>query len=75
MLETNREIIRILSDVVASVDSIDVVPSLLSDSCSNLQSDLIQARKLGRYQGLIHKLIHDIKSGVSLAEIKIKGGH
>jgi hypothetical protein len=72
-VESNNEFIRILQDVNLSVDSISVVPSLLSDTCPDFQSDLIQARKLGRYQGLIHKLIHDLKSGVPLNEIKIKG--
>lgn len=72
-MESSREIIRILSDVVNASEGLESVPCMFADCPLSLQYDLISARKSGRYKGLLQKIIHDIKSGVPLYDIKIRG--
>lgn len=73
MLGKNEtEIVRILRDVVSAVASLSPIPPLFSGINRKAEADLMQARRLGRYSGLIQKLINDINSGIPLEDIWIK---
>ena len=74
-LAMTKEIVRILSGIIASVEGLENKKTLFSDCSLSLQEDLIFARMCGRYKGLLHKVICDLKTGVPLENIKIfKGG-
>ena len=69
--KNESEIVRILRDLIASVDSFSSVAPLFPSERMKLEADLFQARQLGMYRGLLYRLIREINSGIPLEDIRL----
>jgi|GEM_PF-2276925 len=74
MPNEEKEIIRLLSEILSSVQDIENEKDLLLDYPLSFQDDLLDARKCGRYKGLIQLFIFELRSGRDLKEISFRKG-
>ncbi len=63
-------VIRLLQEIVEKGETM-MDPAGLFDKNDEFTSELFYARKSGRYQGLLHRVINDLRKGHSIQEVKL----